>query len=83
MELFVTKLDPSVSSEDLSAQFSKYGNVINAAVCTEQNGKSKGFGFVKFDSEDSVEKAIKDLNENLRDGKTLFVKKVNPGNSIF
>ena len=50
------------SDEQLKQIFVKYGEIISAVVVREQNGDSKGFGFVCFKEALMAEKAYKELN---------------------
>lgn len=46
--------------------FSSYGNVISARVMTDpKTGKSKGFGFVSFDKQESAQKAKEAMDGHL------------------
>nr|DAD44535.1 TPA_asm: hypothetical protein HUJ06_002765 [Nelumbo nucifera] len=72
--LFVKNLDHSVDSAGLQEIFSKFGNILSCKVA-EENGQSKGFGFVQFDSEESALAAIKALHDTLLHGKKLYVSK--------
>lgn len=47
-----------VTSEDFKAHFSQYGNIEDAAIVLDQNGVSRGFGFVTYDNHKSIEKAL-------------------------
>ncbi|KAK9282393.1 hypothetical protein L1049_005310 [Liquidambar formosana] len=49
--LFVKNLDPSVDGSRLQGIFCNFGNIISCKVA-EENGQSKGFGFVQFDLEE-------------------------------
>lgn len=49
--------DPDFTDEQLTEMFSEYGDVQNACVMRDQNGKSKGFGFVSFVNPECAEKA--------------------------
>lgn len=68
--LFVKNLDPSITSARLQEIFSKYGTVISCKVA-EENGKSKGYGFVQFDSEDSAMEALDAVHGTMQEGKKL------------
>ena len=47
----------------LREEFSKFGNVTSARVMRDPTtGKSKGFGFVSFSSQDEVTKAVTGMN---------------------
>lgn len=57
--LFVGDLTPEVDDLALYTAFSsKYPSVKTAKVVLDQNGTSKGFGFVRFTSEDEYHKAL-------------------------
>ena len=68
--LFVKNLDPSINSASLQDIFGKFGNILSCKVA-EENGKSKCFGFVQFDSDDSATAALNALNDTMLDGKKL------------
>jgi hypothetical protein len=53
-----TCLQRDVTSEDFREHFSDYGTVEDAAIVADQNGISRGFGFVTFSTTKSVEKAL-------------------------
>lgn len=68
--LFVKNLDKSITSGRLQEIFSKYGTILSCKV-SEENGISKGFGFVQFDSEDSAIAACSALHDSFLQGKKL------------
>ena len=68
--LFVKNLDRSITSAKLQDLFRKYGNILSCKVA-EENGTSKGFGFVHFDSEVSAMAAITALQNETVLGKKL------------
>ncbi|KAL6335720.1 hypothetical protein AAG906_039483 [Vitis piasezkii] len=72
--LFVKNFDPSINSASLQDIFCKFGNILSCKVA-EENGKSKCFGFVQFDSDDSATAALNALNDTMLDGKKLYVSK--------
>ena len=47
-----------VTSKDFKDHFGQYGNIEDAAVVLDQNGVSRGFGFVTYDNPTSIEKAL-------------------------
>ncbi|KAF3790487.1 Polyadenylate-binding protein 7 [Nymphaea thermarum] len=71
--LFVKNLHRSIDNVTLPRLFEKYGNILSSKVATDQLGKSKGYGFVQFDSEDSANNAIENLNNTVIRGMQLFV----------
>lgn len=55
----MVKLTSFVISDDLRDHFSSYGNVVEHQIMVDHStGRSRGFGFVTFESEDSVERVI-------------------------
>ena len=52
--------------------FEKFGNILSCKVVTMQDGKSKGYGFVQFDSEEREYSAIEKLNGSIIDGKKMY-----------
>lgn len=68
--LFVKNLDSSVTSACLQTIFSKFGPILSCKVA-EENGKSKGFGFVQFVSEESGLAALAALRDSVLEGKKL------------
>lgn len=50
----------------------QFGGVTSHSVMTDANGKSKGFGFINFDSHEGAAKAVEELNDMEFHGKTLF-----------
>ncbi|KAK8664309.1 hypothetical protein V6N13_084106 [Hibiscus sabdariffa] len=72
--LFVKNLDPSVSATFLERTFTRFGNILSCKIA-EENGKSKGFGFVQFESEESSMAAMTALHDTMLKGKKLYVSK--------
>ncbi|KAI3521462.1 hypothetical protein L1887_10930 [Cichorium endivia] len=73
--LFVKNLDSSVHDANLEEIFGIFGRILSCKVAKEDNGKSKGFGFVQFDSEESASEALNALNGCVLHGKILTVAK--------
>jgi len=46
----------------LQEMFQSFGTILSSKVSKNQDGKSKGFGFVQFSSEDSANLAIEKLD---------------------
>ncbi|CAN8259109.1 unnamed protein product [Cochlearia groenlandica] len=72
--LFVKNLSSSITSICLERMFRPFGAILSCKVA-EENGHSKGFGFVQFDTEQSAVAARCALHGSLVDGKKLFVAK--------
>ena len=79
MNIFVSNLGFHLESEDLKGYFAAYGEVSSAKVVTDRDtNKSKGFGFVEMTNDSEGEKAIKELNGSMVDGRSMKVDVARP-----
>ncbi|PCD26683.1 hypothetical protein AU210_013105 [Fusarium oxysporum f. sp. radicis-cucumerinum] len=63
-KLFVGGLAWATTSDTLRAKFSEFGEVTDAIVMTDrETGRSRGFGFVTFNSQEEASAAIEAMNE--------------------
>jgi cold-inducible RNA-binding protein len=73
-KLFVGGLSWGTDDDGLKKAFSEFGNVVEAKVIKDRDsGRSKGFGFVKYDGEESAQRAMDEMNETELDGRTIRV----------
>jgi cold-inducible RNA-binding protein len=74
IKLFVGSISWDTTDEKLKEHFSQAGEVISANVVTDrETGRSRGFGFVEFASDEDGKKAIDMFNEQELDGRKIFV----------
>ncbi|KAL1541342.1 polyadenylate-binding protein 7-like [Salvia divinorum] len=73
--VFVKNLSDSIDSVKLQEMFQIFGDVLSCKVVTSDDGKSRGYGFVQFESEASAKAAIEKLNGLADGGKQMFVSK--------
>lgn len=59
---FVKNLGNEITNDKLNETFSKYGEIASCVIMTDEDGKSKGFGFVAFEDHDDAEKACDALD---------------------
>lgn len=71
--LFVTNLPFSVDDAGLTKLFSEYG-VKSAHVVRKRNDRSKGFGFVEFNSQEDQQKALTAVDKLKVEGREIVVK---------
>lgn len=71
--LFIKNLDPAIDTKALYETFSAFGAVLSCKVALDHNEKSKGYGFVQFDKEESAQNAIKRLNGMLINDRQVYV----------
>lgn len=77
--LYVGNLDYDVTNEQLKTSFSEIGTVTYAEVVIDRySGRSKGFGFVEFETEEQADSAIKKLNGTALNKRNIIVSKARP-----
>lgn len=71
--VFIKNLDSSIDNKALHDTFSIFGTILSCKIALDINGKSKGYGFVQYDNEESAREAISQLNGMLLNDKQVFV----------
>lgn len=71
--IYVNNVDPNLSDDEFKSLFTPFGTIKSAVVMKDESGKSKGFGFVNYDTPEEAEKAVQGLNGTLVSGKPLYV----------
>lgn len=81
-KLFVGGLLQTTTEDELRAYFEQFGIIEDLIIMIDKmTGKSRGFGFVTFRSEDSVKSVIQQYYENKIGGKWVECKKAQPKNA--
>lgn len=79
MNIFVAKLNYDTQEADLQDAFEEFGQVDSAKIIMDKfTGRSKGFGFVEMPNDDEARDAIRNLNDQELDGRTIVVKEARP-----
>ncbi|KAJ1673757.1 Protein phosphatase PP2A regulatory subunit B, partial [Spiromyces aspiralis] len=73
--VFVKNIDTEVTLDQFRELFSKYGAITSAVIATDEEGNSKGFGFVNFEEHESAKRAVEELHDTEFHGKNLFVSR--------
>ncbi|KEY64259.1 hypothetical protein S7711_09919 [Stachybotrys chartarum IBT 7711] len=71
--IYVKNIASEVSDDDFRELFEKFGDVTSSSLARDQEGKSRGFGFVNFTTHESASKAVDDLNGKDFRGQDLYV----------
>uniref|UniRef100_A0A5B7AK56 Polyadenylate-binding protein n=1 Tax=Davidia involucrata TaxID=16924 RepID=A0A5B7AK56_DAVIN len=71
--LYMKNLDPDVTEELLREKFSEFGKILSVVISKDDNGVSRGFGFVNFDSPDDARQAMEAMNGSQLGSKVLYV----------
>jgi polyadenylate-binding protein len=71
--IFVKNLPTEVDEEALEKMFAEFGKVSSTIIMKDDEGTSKGFGFVNMETPEQAQAAVDALNGKEMDGKELFV----------
>ncbi|KAJ7097874.1 polyadenylate binding protein [Mycena belliarum] len=71
--LYVKNVDPEMSQDEFEKLFTAHGTVTSALIQVDDEGKSKGFGFVNYENHEDAQKAVDALHDSEHYGKKLFV----------
>jgi RNA recognition motif-containing protein len=78
-KLFVGGLPFATTDDELKELFATHGAVASASVVRDRDsGRSKGFGFVEFESDEEGKKAQSALNGSEMGGRTITVDEARP-----
>jgi len=78
-KLFVGNLPFSLTNEKLEEIFSAIGKVLSVNIVIDRmTQRSRGFGFVEYETDEDAQNAIAQLNGNDMDGRQIVVKEALP-----
>lgn len=64
-------LSETVDNVKLQETFQKFGSILSCKVARSDDGKSRGYGFIQFETEESAKAAIEKLNDSILEGKQM------------
>ncbi|ROT83574.1 putative polyadenylate-binding protein 1-like isoform 2 [Penaeus vannamei] len=71
--VYVKNFGDDLDDDKLYEIFSQFGKITSHRVMTNEDGKSKGFGFVAFEEPEAAEKACEEFNGKEMNGKQIYV----------
>jgi polyadenylate-binding protein len=71
--IFVKNLPESLDDEKFKEIFGKYGKIQSAVIMKDEQKKSKGFGFINYETPEEAQSAVENLNNTEIEGKTIYV----------
>lgn len=71
--IFIKNLDEQIDNKALHDTFAAFGNVLSCKVATDEQGRSKGYGFVHYETAESADAAINAVNGMLLNDKKVYV----------
>lgn len=73
-KLFVGGLSWGTTDDSLRQAFAPFGDVADARVITDrETGRSRGFGFITYETEEEASAALKEMNGATLDGRAIKV----------
>ncbi|KAI0642693.1 hypothetical protein C8Q79DRAFT_228546 [Trametes meyenii] len=72
--LFIKNLDTSIDSNGLFSHFRQFGQIVSARVMRNEQGESRGFGFVSYQTPDQAAGAMNAMNGVVIGSKQLVVR---------
>ncbi|KAJ7295016.1 hypothetical protein O6H91_05G014700 [Diphasiastrum complanatum] len=81
-KIFVGGISPSITEEEFKSHFSTFGKVVEHQIMVDHStGRSRGFGFIIFDNEQTVEDILAQGKMHDFGGKQVEIKKAEPKRS--
>jgi polyadenylate-binding protein len=71
--IFIKNLDKSIDNKMLYDTFSTFGNILSCKIATDDESKSKGYGFVHYEDESSCQAAMDKVNGKMLKEKIVYV----------
>lgn len=71
--LYIKYLDSTIDDEELKEIFSPFGEITSAKIMTDDNGQSRGFGFVCYSTVEEAHYAIQEMHQTELKGRTIYV----------
>ncbi|KAK6942932.1 RNA recognition motif domain [Dillenia turbinata] len=83
-KLFISGLNRMTTSEKLQEAFASFGSIVEGrdfeskVITDRMSGRSKGFGFITYETVEEAEKAREQMNAKFLDGWVIFVDPAKP-----
>jgi polyadenylate-binding protein len=71
--IFIKNLDNAIDNKALHDTFAAFGNILSCKVAQDDQGNSKGYGFVHYETAEAANSAIRHVNGMLLNEKKVYV----------
>ncbi|CAA7398137.1 unnamed protein product [Spirodela intermedia] len=74
-EIFVSRLSSYTTEEDFRSTFSPFGNIEEVRLIRDKlTHRPKGYGFVRYESKEEAQRAMKAMDGRIVEGRLIFVE---------
>ncbi|OOF97201.1 hypothetical protein ASPCADRAFT_206022, partial [Aspergillus carbonarius ITEM 5010] len=71
--VYIKNLDAEIEDDEFRNMFEVFGEITSATLSRDQEGKSRGFGFVNFSTHESAQAAVDEMNDKEIRSQKLYV----------
>jgi len=71
---YIGNLFFEVTAPQLEAELSQFGAIANSRIVTDARGLSKGFGYVEFEDQNSADRAVREQDRKVFQGRRMAVQ---------
>lgn len=71
--IYIKNIDLEITDDEFRVMFEHFGEITSATLSHDQDGKSRGFGFVNYANHESAEAAVAEMNEKEVKTQKLYV----------
>lgn len=71
--VFIKNFGDALDADSLREMFTKHGDITSCVVMSDEIGKSKGFGFVAYETHEAAETAVREFDSMEIDGRKVTV----------
>eukprot|EP00842_Homolaphlyctis_polyrhiza_P002987 jgi/Hompol1/368/HPOL_002149-RA len=71
--IYVKNLDTSIDQAAFEEMFAQFGPTVSCMLMTDEENKSRGFGFVNYEKHEDARRAVEEMHEKEIAGKQIYV----------
>lgn len=71
--LYIKHISLDMEDKDLRSLFEKFGTITSAKIMVDEQGQSRGFGFVCFSAVEEAAAGVKEMNGKTVEGQQMYV----------